>query len=327
MFILFALAAARVARSAFGAYCRKTTLLPFWRKLIAMPVSTRLFAVSAAFIFALASPALAASCYVEDKDIAQTYVGPCVNGKAQGHGKAYGRDTYEGDFVAGRQHGKGVYVWGPGSKTPGDRYEGDWRDGHRTGKGVKVWADGSRYEGDYQDGVRTGKGVWTRGNAPCPKLKADQFCPARSEGKFENGDLVSGKITFVDGDTYTGDFMRESDGTLKMQHATARGRGGDVNPGKVFENLLGATAGVVNQRLGGGAHLSSGGAHLFECKADCKGTVLWIPGKVDTTVRANSAHEASKMVEDDLKRRCEDYPYNFDGTGRASRGVVHCDIR
>jgi hypothetical protein len=319
-----------------------------------MLVSTRLFVVSAACLFALAGPVLAASCTVEDKDIAQTYDGPCVNGKAQGHGKASGRDTYEGDFVAGQQHGKGVYVQGPGTKEAGSRYEGEWRNGHKHGKGVEVFKpSGDRYEGDWRDGKRTGKGVyvwgatanryegewlnnqqhgkgvWTRGaKAPCPKLDESTFCHVRMEGKFDRV-FVSGTMTFSDGDTYTGDVSVGANGNLQMQHATARGRGGgDVNPGKVFENLLGTTVGAVNQRLGAAAHHSSGGeSHLFECKADCKGTILWIPGKVDTTVRANSASEASKMVEDDLKRRCEAYPYNFDGTGHASSGVVHCDIR
>jgi len=304
-----------------------------------MGVSTRLFAVSAAFIFALASPALAASCTVADEDIAQNYDGPCVNGKAQGHGKASGRDTYEGDFVAGQEHGKGVYVWGLGFRSPGDRYEGDWLNGKRTGKGVQIWGPGSknnpgdRYEGDWRNDERVGKGVWTRGaKNPCPKLDANTFCLVRMEGKFEKGNLTSGKITFSDGDTYTGDVGLKPNGNYKLQHATARGRGGDGDATKVFEDFLGGVVGTtrnLKEGVGGGlrdgANRSSGGGRqLFECKAECAGTTSWIAGSTSLTVQADNHSDAYRVSKENLKRQCEAYPFYPDGSGQATLGYVNC---
>ena len=86
------------------------------------------------------------------------YEGDFVNGKPHGKGVrtlATG-NKYEGDFVDGKYHGKGVYTWPNGSK-----YEGDYVDDKITGKGVYTWKDGQKYEGDYVDGKYHGKGVHT----------------------------------------------------------------------------------------------------------------------------------------------------------------------
>ena len=48
------------------------------------------------------------------------------------------------------------------------RYEGDYLDGKIHGKGVSTWADGSRYEGDWVYNKQHGKGVWTYGSGAKP---------------------------------------------------------------------------------------------------------------------------------------------------------------
>ena len=44
---------------------------------------------------------------------------------------------------------------------PGDKYEGDFVDGKRHGKGVNTWANRAKYDGDWKDDKRHGKGVFT----------------------------------------------------------------------------------------------------------------------------------------------------------------------
>ena len=50
--------------------------------------------------------------------------------------------------------GEGVYV----SPEPYWRYEGDWVDGRQHGKGKEIFDDGSYYEGEWRNGLKSGKG-------------------------------------------------------------------------------------------------------------------------------------------------------------------------
>ena len=65
-------------------------------------------------------------------------------------------DRYEGDFINGMFHGKGVFIW-----ANGDRYEGDFFLNKRTGKGIYLWASGESYQGDFVDGKLDGWGIYT----------------------------------------------------------------------------------------------------------------------------------------------------------------------
>ena len=51
-----------------------------------------------------------------------------------------------GQFKDNREHGKGTFVWGPGSQWSGDKCTGRWVDGVRTGQGIYIYAGGDRYE-------------------------------------------------------------------------------------------------------------------------------------------------------------------------------------
>jgi hypothetical protein len=70
------------------------------------------------------------SCTVLQTGINQRYQGDCRNGKAQGVGKAWGDDYYEGEFKAGYANGTGKYIW-----KNGDKYEGMFVMGKREGRG------------------------------------------------------------------------------------------------------------------------------------------------------------------------------------------------
>ena len=73
-----------------------------------------------------------------------------VEDKTDGRGKTMG--CYEGEWEAGRYHGKGRIVWG----STGCSYEGEWKDGEMHGQGVKKDARGTILH----------EGIWIRGQFP-----------------------------------------------------------------------------------------------------------------------------------------------------------------
>ncbi|MDO9707667.1 MORN repeat-containing protein [Paracraurococcus lichenis] len=135
--------------------------------------------------------------------------GACPRGLAEGQGRVEWawtetggprRSVAEGDFVAGRLHGRGRVVTADGSvregsfvegrmsgqgraefatvaapvpATPSPRtsvlargyavsYVGDWKDGRPHGDGVMVFTNGSRYDGTWRQGLPEGIGsFWT----------------------------------------------------------------------------------------------------------------------------------------------------------------------
>jgi hypothetical protein len=96
-----------------------------------------------------------ASCKVLDKDIADSYEGECLNGLANGKGKARGKDSYEGFFYKGLEQGEGVYRW-----ASGDVYSGEWKEGKRTGWGKLTLPNGATYEGEWKEDVCDGNGSY-----------------------------------------------------------------------------------------------------------------------------------------------------------------------
>ena len=121
----------------------------------------------------------AESCRVLDPELAGGYVGACKDGLAEGFGIAQGSAVYQGEFSAGKKHGRGrktwsggdsyegqfvddrrqgegIYRWGPGSPWAGDYYWGGYRQDKRHGFGRYVWANGDKYEGEWKDDLRYG---------------------------------------------------------------------------------------------------------------------------------------------------------------------------
>jgi hypothetical protein len=88
-------------------------------------------------------------CYIADAELNGLYKGECRNRKAEGFGKAIGRDTYTGYFREGVIDGSGKYVWSDGSY-----YLGQFKQGQMHGRGVFF----------ESNGVRSKDGFWEEGN-------------------------------------------------------------------------------------------------------------------------------------------------------------------
>lgn len=116
-------------------------------------------ALTPILFFLLAMPAFAQECRVLDPELQASYVGPCVNGLAEGVGSARGIAEYQGEFRAGRKHGQGVKAW-----PNGDRYEGGFVEDRKEGFGKYSWGRGpwagESYEGPYLADQRHGEGVY-----------------------------------------------------------------------------------------------------------------------------------------------------------------------
>ncbi|MEX2198620.1 MAG: hypothetical protein WD886_07395 [Burkholderiales bacterium] len=95
-----------------------------------------------------------------DPELQASYDGPCVNGLAEGEGRARGIATYEGGFKSGKKHGAGVKAW-----PNGDRYEGEFVEDRKEGHGRYSWRrgpwQGEQYVGEYRNDLRHGTGTYT----------------------------------------------------------------------------------------------------------------------------------------------------------------------
>lgn len=54
-------------------------------------------------------------------------------------------DVYTGDFVDGKFHGKGRYIWNKDAKS--DFYEGEFKVNDANGQGEKRFKSGTHYKG------------------------------------------------------------------------------------------------------------------------------------------------------------------------------------
>jgi hypothetical protein len=108
--------------------------------------------------------------------------GQCANDLLNGPGKAAFKGDggyYEGDFKDSHITGKGVWVFGNGSRWEGDfldaklnghgrevfpreneSYEGTLLNGKYEGTGTYHFANGGVYEGEWHDGMPNGRGVY-----------------------------------------------------------------------------------------------------------------------------------------------------------------------
>lgn len=130
------------------------------------------------------------------------YEGPMVKGRRNGTGVLIAENgtMFRGDFVKGKQQGKGELFNGATHKV------GDMVESKMSGKGIEINSNGSRYEGSYKDGRYDGRGT-------LKTSKGDVV-----EGSFKEG-KVHGKAKYqwTDGSVYEGNFVNGGiDGYGKM---------------------------------------------------------------------------------------------------------------
>jgi hypothetical protein len=90
----------------------------------------KIYVIIAFFSIMLITNELNAQCKVLLESIAGKYEGGCKKGKADGNGKAVGKDSYVGEFRKGLPHGQGTYTW-----SNGDVYVGSFKNGKKEGAG------------------------------------------------------------------------------------------------------------------------------------------------------------------------------------------------
>ena len=64
--------------------------------------------------------------------------------------------TYNGDWIQGMKHGRGLYMY-----ANGDMYEGGYFKGMKHGYGAASWTNGSQYVGHWDSGREHGQGRYT----------------------------------------------------------------------------------------------------------------------------------------------------------------------
>ena len=104
-----------------------------------------------------------------------------MNDLKHGKGKTIhgNNDTYEGDYMFGKKHGRGFYRFnksgnyyngslvdgmanGDGTffwAKAGNKYEGKWLNDRPGGIGVKTWSNGDKYIGNWSNGSMDGRGM------------------------------------------------------------------------------------------------------------------------------------------------------------------------
>lgn len=120
--------------------------------------------------------------------LADCVKGDCVNG----YGVFIYADgaRYEGDFLAGKPHGRGILQFANGNK-----YLGHWDDSYRQGEGRLVFAEGHEYKGEFLRNAFHGYGVMTYANGD---RYEGQWAQDRPHGE--------GSYFFKNGQRYEGEF-------------------------------------------------------------------------------------------------------------------------
>ena len=124
--------------------------------------------------------------------------------------------VYEGEFVDGKQEGKGKKVYTSG-EYKGYAYDGDWKKGLRWGQGKCQFGKGGWYEGGWCYDDPTGKGKM----------------------KYANGDFYEG--TFANGDRQGYGVLKKKNGTVyktNWQNDKKEGKGIIIENGREEEGTF-----------------------------------------------------------------------------------------
>ncbi|XP_051567672.1 alsin-like isoform X2 [Myxocyprinus asiaticus] len=155
--------------------------------------------------------------YKESRLKEATYEGRWVLGKPHGRGVVKWPDgrMYTGTFKNGLEDGIGEYVVPNKNLNSCDHYQGQWKDGKMHGFGTFKYASGEVYEGLFQDNLRHGHGMLSSG-----KLNSTSLSVFIGQWQY---DKKSGYGIFDDitrGEKYMGmwlDDQRQGNGVVVTQ--------------------------------------------------------------------------------------------------------------
>ncbi|XP_041935817.1 alsin isoform X4 [Alosa sapidissima] len=126
-----------------------------------------------------------------------TYEGRWVAGKPHGRGMVKWPDgrVYTGTFKNGLEDGFGEYIAPTKSPNKSDHYQGNWKEGKMHGFGTYRYATGEVYEGCFQDNMRHGHGMLRSGklNSSSPSVFIGQWVNDRKCGYGVFDDITRGE--------------------------------------------------------------------------------------------------------------------------------------
>ncbi|XP_063806524.1 alsin isoform X2 [Pseudophryne corroboree] len=126
-----------------------------------------------------------------------TYEGRWLTGKPHGRGVLSWPDgrVYSGDFRNGLEDGYGEYIIPNKSFKKKDRYVGHWKEGKMCGQGTFWYANGEVYEGCFQDNNRHGHGLLRSGKltSSSPSMFIGQWVMDKKTGYGVFDDITRGE--------------------------------------------------------------------------------------------------------------------------------------
>ncbi|XP_075685852.1 alsin [Rhinoderma darwinii] len=125
------------------------------------------------------------------------YEGRWISGKPHGRGVLSWPDgrVYTGDFRNGLEDGYGEYIIPSKALKKNDRYHGHWKDGKMCGQGTFWYANGEIYEGCFQDNNRHGHGLLRSGKLTSlsPSMFIGQWVMDKKTGYGVFDDITRGE--------------------------------------------------------------------------------------------------------------------------------------
>ncbi|XP_048389988.1 alsin isoform X5 [Stegostoma tigrinum] len=126
-----------------------------------------------------------------------TYEGRWLAGKPHGKGVLQWPDgrMYTGDFRNGLEDGYGEYIIPNKALKKNDHYQGHWREGRMHGHGIYKYATGEVYEGCFQDNMRHGHGLLRSGKltSSSPSMFIGQWAQDKKMGYGVFDDITRGE--------------------------------------------------------------------------------------------------------------------------------------
>ncbi|KAM6958516.1 alsin isoform 1-T1 [Tautogolabrus adspersus] len=125
------------------------------------------------------------------------YEGRWLTGKPHGRGVLKWPDgrIYTGSFKNGLEDGFGEFVAPIKTINKNDHYQGHWKDGKMHGLGAYRYASGEVYDGSFQDSMRHGHGMLRSGklNTSSPSVFIGQWLQDKKTGYGVFDDITKGE--------------------------------------------------------------------------------------------------------------------------------------